>query len=246
MTLTNSTSRSFKWSRKFLDAVLPPRCPVTGSIVGETVTVAPEYWSQLTFLQKPFCARCGTPFGHDGVEGMTCGSCMTIPPLYSRARAALKYDDASAKALLKFKHGDGTHLSPLLSKWLLQSGAELFEGADVLIPVPLHRWRLFKRRYNQAALLAQSLSVFTDIPVTTTVLKRTRRTESQGHKSKSQRLENIRNAFNVRGNVDGKNIILIDDVMTSGATATECAKVLLNAGAAQVDVLTVARVVSSG
>lgn len=242
--LTPSKLSRFK---PILDAVLPPRCPVTGSLVGMQGTLAPELWSQLTFLHKPHCACCGNPFGMRADETMRCGSCLAEPPLFHRARAALKYDDHAASLILPFKHADKTLLKNVFTPYLLQAGEELFTDADAFIPVPLHRWRLLKRRYNQAALLAQSLSEQTRIKTWLHALRRSNATESQGHKSKTERAENIRGAFSFNEKyavpIRNKNVILIDDVLTSGATANECAKMLLKHGAARVDVLTIARVI---
>ncbi len=235
-------------ARLLLDALLPPRCPVTGQIVAENGTVAPELWSRLNFIQKPFCKTCGNPFAHgDANDDLTCGACMRETPAFTRARASLRYDEASAGMILSFKHGDKTLLANVFATWLAHSGAELLEGADYLIPVPLHRWRLLKRRYNQAGLLAAALSRKTSIPVLNFTLKRKRATESQGHKSRAQRFENLQGALVVENaaKIAGKKLIVIDDVMTSGATVSECAKALLRAGAAQIDVLTLARIVTN-
>ena len=235
-------------ARLILDTVLPPRCPATGALVGVQGTVSPDYWAQLNFIQKPFCASCGNPFLHDAVaDDMVCGRCIVDKPVYDTARAALAYDDASSALLLKFKHGDKTLLAKSFAAWMVQTHGDILKTTDYIIPVPLHRWRLLKRRYNQAALLSYALSIRTGKVVLPLALKRYKRTESQGHKSKAERLQNIRGAFGVdrldAKKLRGKNVLLIDDVMTSGATANECAKVLKDAGAARVDVLTLARVV---
>lgn len=233
------------FARTFLDLVLPPRCPMTGELVGRNGTLAPAYWAQLNFIQDSFCDTCGAPFRQPMTAGMICGACLQDPPPYARARAALHYNDASAKMILKFKHGDGTQLARIFTTWLQQFGQEILAQADLVVPVPLHRWRLVKRRYNQASLLAALVSAQSDIPCRHDVLLRHRATESQGRKTKAQRAENIRHAFAVRETlrelIQGKNIVLLDDVYTSGATVHECTQILLKAGAAQISVLTVAR-----
>lgn len=232
---------------RFIDAILPPRCPATGALVGVQGTLSPEYWSQLHFIHKPVCACCGNPFPHDIKTDMLCGKCMTEPPLYDTARAAIAYDDASSALILRFKYADKTLLARSFAPWLLQASPDALVCADYLVPVPLHRWRLLKRRYNQAALLANALSTLSQKPHLPLALLRTRKTESQGKKSKAERLDNIRGAFSIadkfKDKIKNKNIILIDDVLTSGATVNECAKVLRAAGAARIDVLTLARIV---
>lgn len=232
-----------------LDAVLPPRCPATGALVGVQGTLSPDYWAQLHFLHKPFCACCGNPFPVAADDGMLCGRCMTDRPPYRTARAALAYDDASSALLLKFKYADKTLLAKSFAAWMATADEDALRDADLLIPVPLHRWRLLKRRYNQAALLCDALSARLNIRTSPLLLRRIRRTESQGRKSKAERLDNLRGAFAVsdkhKTELGGKNVVLVDDVLTSGATVGECAKTLLAAGANRVDVLTLARVVQS-
>jgi len=234
------------WLGAGLNLILPPRCPMTGALVGRNGTLAPDYWAKLTFIHDSYCDTCGAPFRQAMTPGMVCAGCLAEPPLFTRARAALRYDDASTAMILKFKHADGTHLGKIFAGWLQQFGGDVLHDADLLIPVPLHRWRLLKRRYNQAALLTTALSVQTGIPSAPHLLRRMRYTASQGHKSKTQRHDNIKAAFtvpeNLRAAIKDKNIVLLDDVYTSGATVQECAKTLLKAGARQVSVLTVARV----
>ena len=211
-----------------MDLILPPRCPMTGALVGLNGTVAPEYWAQLTFIQDSLCATCGAPFRQVMEPGMVCGQCLHEPPLYARARATLRYDEAAAKMILKFKHGDGTALANIFTTWLRQFGAGLVAESDLLVPVPLHRWRLIKRRYNQAALLTAALSKQTGLPHAPHLLQRLRHTPSQGKKNKIERHDNIKHAFMVperlRDVVQGKSILLLDDVYTSGATVNECTR----------------------
>ncbi len=156
------------------------------------------------------------------------------------------YDDASRGLILKFKHGDGLHLAPLFGAWLSRAGSGLLAEADVVVPVPLHRVRLFSRRYNQAAILALDIGRRVNLPVDVMGLIRARRTPSQGTRTRAGRERNVRGAFTVArecaARLSGKRVLLIDDVLTSGATANACARVLLRSGAAHVDVLTIARV----
>jgi ComF family protein len=167
-------------------------------------------------------------------------------PVFQSARAAVLYDDASRKLVLGFKHGDRTHAAKALAVWMRRAGGEILEQADALVPVPLHRWRLFQRRYNQSALLAQQIGLLAGKPVLYDALRRIRPTPSQGHFTRKERRENVKGAFAVssedKAAAEGKTLLLIDDVLTTGATVDECARVLLVAGAKQVLVLTLSRV----
>lgn len=171
----------------------------------------------------------------------------TVRPL--RARAALLYDDASKSFILRFKHADKIDTAMLLAKWLAQAGAEFLGDADVLVPVPLHWTRLFSRRFNQAALLAQALARVTETAVAVDALARHKKTPSQGRLGVKARARNVQGAFRVppkrRPQVKGKRVVLVDDVYTTGATVRAATKVLLRAGAERVDVVTLARVVKS-
>lgn len=229
----------------FLDLVLPPRCLACGVTVGAVGTLCPNCWRGITFLGAPRCACCGYPFAFDLGEGGLCGACAAHTPPYDRARAAMRYDDASRHLVLALKHGDRLHLAPALAQWMRRAGAELLGDADWLVPVPLHWTRLFARRYNQAAVLAQALAKTGAPPVAAECLIRRRRTPSQGRKNAAARRRNVAGAFRVRrpSEVRGKRIVLIDDVLTTGATVEECARALKRAGAARVDVLALARTV---
>ena len=175
-----------------------------------------------------------------------CAACLTHPPAYDAARAALVYDDASRPLILKFKHGDRTHAVRSFTPWLARAGADLLDGADLIVPVPLHRWRLIARRYNQAALLGTALSAASGVPHDPRLLIRRRATKSQGHMTAAARAANVRGAFAVaKGQaaaLKDKTVILIDDVYTTGATVEACAKTLKRAGAREVRVLALARV----
>lgn len=178
---------------------------------------------------------------------MLCGACTQTLPPYGYLRAVCRYDEASKPLLMRFKHGDATHLTPLFVRWMAQTGQSLVIESDVLLPVPLHWRRLLKRRYNQAALLAQGLSRQYRKVYLPHTLKRKRHTPSQGTKTVIQRSENVAGAFYISASkrkfIEGKTILLIDDVYTTGATIRECVKVLNHAQAQRVNVLTLARVV---
>jgi ComF family protein len=231
-----------------LDLLLPPHCVVCNAPVEAPGLLCADCFRQTGFITEPFCARCGVPFAHAALGGAEhlCPGCRTAPPSFGRARAALRYDAQGRRLILPFKHADRTELVSVLAPRMARAGAELLRDADVLVPVPLHRARLFWRRYNQAALLAQSVGRIAGRPCLADALVRVRATASLGEKSAADRAAEVAGAFAVRpsraARLKGRRVLLVDDVMTSGATANACAEVLLAAGAASVDVLAAARV----
>lgn len=230
-----------------LDLILPPTCAGCGDIVAQPDSLCPDCWGRLTFLGQPCCEACGHPFAFAVPDLTVCGPCTRERPPFDRARAALLYDDASKGFILRFKHADKTDTAALLAKWLHVAGGEVWPEADLLVPVPLHWTRLLARRYNQAALLAQGVSRLTNVPVLLDGLKRTKRTPSQGRLGLKGRARNVRGAFAVPPRrlvrVQGRRVVLVDDVYTTGATVKAAARALKRAGAAGVDVVTLARVV---
>ena len=229
----------------FIDILLPPRCLACGGAVTAAGTLCAECWRGLTFLGAPCCACCGMPFEFDLGQSALCGECARRAPAFDRARAALRYDEASKRLILGFKHGDRLHPAPAFGQWLRRAGEALTGDADLAVPVPLHWTRLFARRYNQAALLAQALRAAGGPPVAPDLLIRKRRTPPQGKGNREARRRNVAGAFAVKpgAGIEGKRIVLIDDVFTTGSTVEECARVLKRRGAARVDVLTLARTV---
>lgn len=205
-----------------------------------------EAWIRIPFIDGPLCDGCGAPFEYDLGEGVRCADCTARPRAFSRGRAACLYDEASRGPILQLKHADRTDLAPLFARWISRSARDLLEEADALVPVPLHASRLLGRRYNQAAEIARPLSRLSGVPYLADSLARVRATGSQGGKSASGRKRNVAAAFAVpaarRAGVQGRTLLLIDDVMTTGATLEGCARALLAAGAARVHVAVVARV----
>jgi len=231
-----------------LDIVLPPRCLGCGGIVETQGRLCAACWRALTFLTPPQCRLCGYPLPHAAAEAPLCGGCTLEPPAFDRARAALRYDDGARGLILAFKHADRTDSAPAFGRWLARAGAELLADADLIAPVPLHRWRLLKRGYNQAAVLARALARETALPLLPDLLQRRRATRSQQGLSAQGRLANITPvAFRVHPwhgrRLTGCKVVLVDDVMTTGATVAACARVLRGGGAERIDVLTLARVV---
>jgi ComF family protein len=230
-----------------LDLVLPPRCLACGVTVAAVQALCPACWSEIAFLGPPQCACCGRPFAEAAGEETLCGACLKRRPLYRRARAVCRYDEASKGLILAFKHGDRTDCAPALARWLARAGAGLIEDCELMAPVPLHWTRLFTRRFNQAAMLALAAGRLADKPVVPGLLERRKRTPPQGRGTRDQRRRNVAGAFAVaprhRPLVADRRILLIDDVLTTGSTAEACTRALLGAGAASVDVLTLALVV---
>jgi ComF family protein len=231
-----------------LDMVLPPRCLGCGGIVERQGRLCARCWRGLTFLVPPQCRLCGYPLPDAVAEAPLCGGCMHEPPVFGRARAALRYDEGARGLILAFKHADRTDSAPLFGRWLARAGRELLADAELITPVPLHRWRLLRRGYNQAAVLAAALARETGLPLAPDLVQRRRATRSQQGLSAQGRLVNITPAsFRphpwYRRRLAGRKVVLVDDVMTTGATVTACCRVLLAAGAERVDVLTLARVV---
>jgi ComF family protein len=231
-------------ARALLDLILPPRALDHGGAM-QSQGLSAEAWSRIRFLEAPVCDGCGAPFEHDLGEGVRCPACSTRPRVFARARAACLYDDASRDLILQLKHADRTDLAGLLSTWISRAAGALIEDADLLAPVPMRPWRLLRRRYNQAAELARPLARRWRKPYAPGVLKRVKG-DTQAGKSATGRRRAVAGAFQVPERavrtVEGRRVLLVDDVMTTGATAEACARALLRAGARAVDVAVVARV----
>jgi ComF family protein len=243
--------------RSMLDAVLPPLCLGCGEIVGASGALgAPGAlcagcWQGFSFIAAPQCACCGDPFAEYIGDEALCAGCLARRPKFRRARAALAYDTQSRRLVLPFKHGDRTDIARACGGWMARAGSELLAEADLIAPVPLHWRRLLTRRYNQALLLARAVFRATSgdagprlVP---DLLRRHRWTGSQAGLRAKERRRNVREAFDIHprwaAEVAGKTVLLVDDVLTTGATAEACARVLQRGGARHVDVLTLARVV---
>jgi len=234
--------------RAALDLLLPPQCLTCDAPVGEPGLLCAACFRETGFVTAPMCACCGVPFSHVGQGGaeQLCPTCRAGQPAFDSARAALRYDGQARRIVLPFKHADRIEVARGLVVLMARAGAALLERAEVLVPVPLHRRRLFSRRYNQAALLARGLGRAAHRPAVLDALARHRATAPLGERSAAERAAAVDGVFAVRPNrcaaIDGRRVLLIDDVMTSGATANECARTLRAAGAVAVDVLVAARV----
>lgn len=232
-------------AQRLLDTLLPPRCVLCGEGVETQGSLCGVCWGRLHFISEPFCAKCSLPFEFDPGTGALCGACLEHPPSYAAARAALSYDEASRPLVARLKYYDQTYLARGMAAWLMRAGREVLEGADLLAPVPLHYYRLIRRTYNQSGLLARWVGEASGIPVIPDLLTRKKHTAPQASLSRDKRRKNVRGAFTItprhKERVAGKRIVLVDDVMTTGATVEACSKALLKAGAASVHVLALAR-----
>lgn len=236
--------------RAALDAIYPPTCLACRTATAQTGALCPVCWRQMRFIERPFCERLGTPFEQDLGSGLLSPQAIADPPVFTRARAVARFEDGPVRQLVHtLKYSDRGELARPMGRWMARAGADILAGADALAPVPLHAWRLWTRRFNQAAALAHAIARESGARYEPFLLARVKATQSQVGLSRAQRAENVQGAFRVpaaaQSRVKGRRIVLVDDVLTSGATANAAARALLRGGARQVDLLVFARVVTS-
>ncbi|MEO0441474.1 MAG: ComF family protein [Pseudomonadota bacterium] len=231
--------------RTFAELALPPRCPACGVSVARDHEICLDCWRQYAFLAGPKCIRCGEPFAFDRGPDTICGQCLANPPHFDSVRAAVRYDELSARLVIRLKYGGRLGIADLISGHMERLITEQ-DVPELIIPVPLHRTRLWRRGFNQSALIAQVIGRRLRCTVASDLLIRTHATPPLKKMSTAQRFETVRNAFDVtakgRSELPGKEILLVDDVFTSGSTANACAGVLKAAGTKKVTVLCWARV----
>jgi ComF family protein len=235
-------------ARAALDLLLPPTCATCDATVDAPGLLCADCFVATDFVTDPCCARCGAPFAYAAQGGLSrqCRQCERAPPLYDRARGALRYDAQARRMVFPFKYGDRTELASALAPLMARAGAALLRDATLLVPVPLHRGRLRARRYNQAAMLARALGRLAGKPVAADALVRLRATRPLHTLAGEARAREVTDAFAVRpsraARVMGARVLLVDDLLTSGSTANACTLALRDAGATGVDVLVAARV----
>ena len=223
-----------------LDFALPPRCAGCGAVTEEVGIFCPPCWSKIEWLGNSGCSRCGLPLA--GTEAGTCGRCLADPPKLDRIRAAVAYDDLPRLIALKLKYGRKVALARTMARYMAPLRGEWPEDA-VVVPVPLHRWRLWGRGFNQSALVARELARMWGLRAEVAGLRRVKRTRPLKGLNHLQRRKAVSGAFKANSRVGGRTVVLIDDVLTSGSTAEACARALRRGGAARVELLCWARVV---
>lgn len=225
------------------DLIWPPRSLLSEEIVDRPGVIEPALWGELKFLADPLCSRCGFPLPDDAGPNAICGACAGRKPAYDTARGALVYDDHARRLILDLKRGGRRDGLPVFARWMSAAAGETLQRADFIAPAPMHWTRLAVRSFNQAAWLAQTLAKASGKPWKPGALRRTKRRKSQAGLSASERRRNVGGAIKAGGRFEGKTIVVVDDVFTTGATLEACARALRKAGAAEVHGLTLARVV---
>ncbi|HVV94988.1 MAG TPA: ComF family protein [Hyphomicrobiales bacterium] len=238
-----------RFGGRLLDLALPPLCLGCGRPVGDHRALCAPCWADFHPIARPFCERLGTPFAIDLGPGALSPKAIADPPAFDRARAVARFDGTARHLVHRLKYSDRLDLAPAMGRWMRRAGSEVLDGADALVPVPLHAFRLWRRKFNQSAELARAIAVAGGPPVSYGALRRTRPTRPQVGLSASERARNLQGAFAVRppgrAAVAGRRLVLIDDVMTTGSTLDAAARVLRRAGAASVDALVFAVVAES-
>jgi ComF family protein len=243
-----ASALAFSLAHAALDALYPPTCLACRASTDKHGALCPRCWSAMRFIERPFCERLGTPFEHDLGQGLISPQAMADPPAFSRARAVARFEDGPARTLVhRLKYSDRAELARPIASWMARAGVDVLADADLLAPVPLHALRLWRRQFNQAAALTTEISRRTGKPCDLAALRRVKATRSQVGLSRAQRAENVQGAFRIADSVVVRdlNVVLVDDVLTSGATANAASRALLRAGAKRVDVLVFARVVTA-
>lgn len=222
-----------------LALALPPRCPGCGMVVRGDHRFCAACWDSLEFIGPPWCATCAAPFDRDRGEDAQCAACLETPPRHAGTRAAVAYGPVARTVALRLKYGGRLAFATTVARLMAR---HMPEDAALLVPVPLHRWRLWGRGFNQAALIAAALGKLRGVPHDPLILRRTRATPALIGMNPRQRADAVRSAFAVKGKVTG-HVVLVDDVYTSGATADACTRALRKAGADRVTILAWARVI---
>ncbi|WP_051124799.1 ComF family protein [Sphingomonas sp. PAMC 26605] len=224
------------------DFALPPRCPGCGAVVGNDHLFCAACWGKLHFLAPPWCAACNRPFAYDRGADARCARCLADPPRHAGIYAAVAYGEVARGVALRLKYGGRTALAETVGR---QMARLLPAGADLLVPVPLHRWRLWERGFNQAALIAAAITRACGVPHDPLVLRRVRATpplRAMGARARARAVAGVFRVVDPHARVRGRSVVLVDDIYTSGATTDACVRTLLRAGAATVSIVCWARV----
>jgi len=226
-----------------VDLLFPPRCPLCGEGLSAQVGLCAACWSELAIPGEPACKLCQRPFGESASQAEVCAPCLAAPPRHDGVAAGTLYNDVSRRLVLAFKHGGRIALAPMLAR-LIAARLPFVDGDWLVVPVPLHRWRLWRRGFNQAALLAREIARQRGAPLGVDVLYRRKATPVLGGLGRKARARALSGAIalNPRRGVKGRNIVLVDDVLTSGATSDACVAALKRAGAEKVVIACFARV----
>lgn len=227
---------------RLLELIYPPQCIACQAATSEAFGLCPACWVSMPMISAPFCQRLGTPFAVDYGAEMLSPAAIADPPRFDRGRAAALHSGLARDLIIRFKFGERLDLARPLARLMTQAGRDVLATADLLVPVPLHRLRLWRRRYNQAALLAREVGKLSGLPVCLDAIHRVRRTQAQLGLDRAQRRSNLAGAFRLNPSVApslrGRHVVVIDDVRTTGATLNACAHILRKAGASRIDVLT--------
>ena len=238
------------WALQCADMLVPPACVACRLPLVEHDTLCPACWLQIDFIRAPLCDRLGIPMPYGTDQPMISARAAADPPDYDRARAVASHGGLMRDLVHRLKYGDQQHVVRLLTRLLEDPGRDLLAGCDILIPIPLSRRRLWQRGFNQAAVLAKALQRRTGVAYDPLLLERRRDTASQVGMTREQRQDNVRGAFKIadgsKGALRGKRVLLIDDVITTGATMNAAARTLRRAGAAHIDALALSLVTSDG
>ncbi len=231
-----------RFGRSALGLVYPPQCIACTRSTGEAHALCSTCWTGVAFISDPVCARLGTPFAHDFGPGMLSPAAIADPPRFDSARAVAIHEGVAKAMVSRLKYGERLDLARAMARMMVQAGGPLLASADVVIPVPMHRGRLWQRRYNQAALLANEIGLLAQKTVLLDILRRVKRTPPQVGLTRNERRSNLAGAFRIdpgdKAAIEGRHCLVIDDVRTTGSTLNACAHILRQAGAARIDVLT--------
>ncbi len=232
----------YKIYKYITDYILPSRCASCAEIIYSNEDFCSNCWKKLHFITKPYCVICGRPFNISILEGMKCGKCLQANHYYDLARSLIKFDEYSKKIIHNFKYKDKTSLAKTFTKLLYNQYQHELHGIDYIIPVPMNRFKRLFRMYNPALILALEISKRIRTSVVPGMLIKTKWTKAQTYLSKNEREKNLAGSIimNKKYQINGKRILLIDDVLTTGTTINKCAKILKAAGARYVVVMTIA------